>query len=79
MARKKKVVNRKVSKPKPKPELKKTIVGYAATYTGNQGNIRISGVGRIHIGSEFPVTKEIYNTLKHDENFKVEIKYKYGD
>ena len=65
-----------LAKPKPVvPEIERKIVGYSVTFTGNQTHLSIRGIGKLHRGAEYPVTKRIYNALKNNKDFKVDIKY----
>ena len=77
----KKRTYRKKSAPvlaKPKlaiPKIEKVILGYSVTYAGNQTQLQIRGLGKLRHGKEYPVTKRIYNALKNNKDFKVDIKY----
>ena len=46
---------------------------FYATYIGDQKVISLSGIGRIFTGKKFMVEKKIFDSLKHDKNFKVSI------
>ena len=58
---------------------RKRVYYYFATYNGEQKDIRLSGVGRIHPGIEFEVRKRIFNTLNQDPNFNTRKGFKYVD
>ena len=65
-----------LAEPKPViPKKERKIVGYSVTFTGNQTHLSIRGIGNLCHGTEYPVTKRIYNALKTNKDFKVDIKY----
>jgi len=58
---------------------RRRIKRYFVTYIGRQKNIRLSGVGRVHIGKEFEVSEKIANALRSSKNWKIREGYGYEE
>lgn len=56
---------------------KERVYVYYATYKGPPGIIKLSGVGKITPGKEFPISEKIYNGLRLSDNFDVRRQIKY--